>query len=147
MKKSAHGFTLIELLVVITVIAILSATGLAVFTGVQPKARNDARKADLDSISKTMEVHKTSSGYVALSSNQFANGKIPTDPIAGNVYCANDIASTLTGDPSVWDTNCPVNYGTIGVTIPPAGTSWKVCATLEAEGGASATVYCIKSAQ
>lgn len=142
-----HGFTLVELLVVITIIAVLSAIGLTVFNGVQPKARNDRRRADLDSISKALEVNKTSAGYIALADSQFANGKIPTDPIAGYVYCANDTVSTLTVDPAVWTTICPAGYGVVGTTNPPAGTSWKVCASLEAEGGGSPTVYCIKNAQ
>lgn len=156
MKKllPTKGFTLVELLVVITVIAILSAIGLAVFNGVQPRARNDARRADLGSISKALEVNKTNSSYVALADSQFATGKIPLKDPQGLVYCGNvtvnSTPSDITAVPTASVCTPSADYSPISTTVPvPAAgaTSWKICTWLESEGGNPAGVYCIKSAQ
>lgn len=144
--KSTKGFTLIELLVVISIIAVLSLIGIALFTGVQPKARNDRRRADLDAIVKALEVNKAPTGYIALANTQFNTGAIPTTDPQTYPYCANSTASSQPADPAIWTTTCPANYGTVG-TNPPAGTTWKVCASLEAEGAVPATVFCRVSSQ
>ncbi|MCR4324252.1 MAG: prepilin-type N-terminal cleavage/methylation domain-containing protein, partial [Candidatus Curtissbacteria bacterium] len=43
----SRGFTLIELMVVVTIISILTATGIASFTTAQSKSRDHKRKQDL----------------------------------------------------------------------------------------------------
>lgn len=96
---SAHkkGFTLIELLVVIAIIAILSIVGVVVFKGVTGKARDAARKADLDAISKAYEVKYTSTGsYQALANTDFAAGIIPKTPEGNDYPCAVGPASNCT---------------------------------------------------
>ncbi len=81
MKKTARGFTLIELLVVISIIAILSVIGMVVFTGVQKNARDAVKKADLNAMSKAMEVVYSSEGaYRALQPTDFASGSVPKTP-------------------------------------------------------------------
>ncbi len=55
MKKT--GFTLIELLVVITIISILTIIAVSQFNTAKIKARDTQRKADLDSVSKAVNMY------------------------------------------------------------------------------------------
>ena len=108
LPKTTHnpnGFTLVELLVVVAIIAILSVIGLAVFTGIQGRARDSKRKADIDEISKALEVHFANGSYPAVVGSWFANGATPANPTPnGAAYSG----------------------------IPPAATTtYTVCATLE----------------
>ncbi len=158
------GFTLIELLIVISIIAVLATIGFAVYSGlgVQAKSRNAARRADLDAISKALEVNKYvgQGNYLVLSASQFSNGAIPTKDPQSNEYCANTVASAQPADPSAplpWGATCSLittpasaaGYSTVGTTYPPTGTAWKICTYLEAEvnPAKAATVFCKLSAQ
>lgn len=151
--NNPKGFTLIELLVVISIIAILSIIGLVLYSGIQAKARNATRRADIDSIAKALELNKTSTGYISLATTQFANGVIPVLDPKAIVYCGNTTASTQPVDlTAATATDCTptageTGYSPISASIPPAGTSWKVCAWLEAEGATDAKAYCQASAQ
>lgn len=55
MTKSKYGFTLIELLIVIAILAILSTLGIGNFVSSRIKARDLSRKADLQTIAKSLE--------------------------------------------------------------------------------------------
>lgn len=93
MKK---GFTLIELLVVVTIIAILSAIGLSVFTNAQKKARDARRRADIVEIQNSMErafQDSVTAVYAAPLAANFAQGSVPTDPLAGAAY-SSSVANT-----------------------------------------------------
>lgn len=150
MKKSARGFTLIELLVVVAIIAVLSVIGLTLFTGIQNKARNDRRRADIDAIAKALEVNKTPTGYVVLASSQFTNGAIPASDPQGYPYCANHTADAQPADPAVWTTACPAagtTWDPVSSSAPPAGNKWKICTSLEAEGTTLAVAFCRTNAQ
>lgn len=138
------GFTLVELLVVITIIAILSAIGLVIFTNVQKGARDSKRKGDIDAIAVALEANKPQGGgdYIVLNDNQFTGGKIPEDPL--NIpYCANGSSTIPTGE--IGNSNCSstVGYTALDTSNPPAGSSWKICAYLENPAGA----YCKVNAQ
>ena len=60
MKK--NGFTLIELLVTITIISILTIIAVSQFNTAKIKARDTQRKADLDSVSKAVNMYYTDYG-------------------------------------------------------------------------------------
>ncbi len=77
------GFTLIELLVVISIIAILSTIGLAVFINVQKNARDAKRRQDLDAISKALTLYYNNAGFYP------PPGNVGT----GSFYCGITISS------------------------------------------------------
>lgn len=54
MKK---GFTLVELLVVIAIIGVLAAAVLVSLAGTRPKARDARRRADLQNVSKAIQLY------------------------------------------------------------------------------------------
>lgn len=94
--NKSKGFTLVELLVVISIIAVLSIIGLTVFTGVQKSARDAKRRADVDAISKAIEIHySTSTGYpTALDCTWFSSGGCSKDPQTGLDYTISPFTTT-----------------------------------------------------
>ena len=114
------GFTLVELLVVISIIAILSVLGISLFGGVQQKARDTQRRADINAIKAALEQRfdATSATYPSFStppvvngliSTWFANSEIPVDPVSS------------------------AHYQGIPLTTP--FKTFKICATMESAGG------------
>ncbi len=120
--NNPQGFTLIELMIVVAIIAVLSVIGVTVFGGIQKDSRNARRRADVDAISKALEVHlnqttnqyctAAAGSYCAPAVGWFAAGIIPVDPSTNAVY----------------------------PTSPAAGaTTYSICATLETPPGGT---YC-----
>lgn len=149
--KCSQGFTLVELLVVVAILAILMMVGAAVFSGTQKNARDTKRRADIEAISKAMEVKygSTPGQYAALTNDMFASGKVPEDPLTGQLGCG-------TVDPKTCD-YCkktvvgPCNWAAGGDTkvalgTPAIGTSYVVCANLE-QGTGTGNYFCLKSQQ
>lgn len=64
-----RGFTLVELLVVIAILAILSTLGVTNFQSARIKARDLARKSDLQTIAKSLETYINDHRSYPLSSN------------------------------------------------------------------------------
>jgi general secretion pathway protein G len=56
-KTNNKGLTLIELLVVIVILGILSVIGMGQFRNSQKKARDGARKADLENVSHALQLY------------------------------------------------------------------------------------------
>ncbi|EKD85385.1 MAG: hypothetical protein ACD_38C00035G0009 [uncultured bacterium] len=155
--NNPKGFTLIELLIVVTIIAVLSAIGYAVYAnlGLQAKSRNDRRKADIDAISKALEVNKIPEGnYAELDNAQFSNGIVPTDPGTSTSYCVTVTATNVTAsNPSAWgacSAVLPANeWSTVADAVPATTVQWKACAWLEAEVNPTkaAQTYCRRNSQ
>ncbi|MCL4366524.1 type II secretion system GspH family protein [Patescibacteria group bacterium] len=74
-----RGFTLIEMLVVIAVMGILAVMGIAIYSGIQQRARDSKRKADIDAIAKAYE-GKYLTQYQEITDGDFTSGSIPKDP-------------------------------------------------------------------
>lgn len=89
------GFTLIELLVVIAILSILSTLGVANFRTARIKALDAQRKADLQTIAKSLEAYVNDHrsypttdlpwGAALSSGTTVYATQIPTDP-AGHAY-------------------------------------------------------------
>ncbi|MBI2020274.1 prepilin-type N-terminal cleavage/methylation domain-containing protein [Candidatus Daviesbacteria bacterium] len=133
MKKylpKTSGFTLVELLVVVAIIAILAIIGIAIFSGLQPRARDATRKSDLEAISKAMETQyvESTAQYAALAATFFAGGTIPTDPLNGTTTCQSNTCKYCV---RTSNGNCTTTDTTVAAGQPPAGTSYRVCTNLE----------------
>lgn len=117
-NQSKKGFSLIELLVVISIIGILVAIGMASYTNIQQKARDSARRSDVQAIAQALEQYfadSDSQSYALIVPNTCAtalsdyfNGAFPSDPKTQASY------------------SCVVST---------TGDEFLVCADLEAGGG------------
>jgi len=58
----SQGFTFVELLVVVTIIAILTTIGVANYSVVNKKSRDNKRKADLEQIRAALEIYRSDVG-------------------------------------------------------------------------------------
>ena len=63
LKKRNQGFTIVELLIVIVVIGILALLVITTYSGIQQKARNTKRQADIKSIQTHVEAFFTQNSY------------------------------------------------------------------------------------
>lgn len=150
------GFTLVELLVVVSIIAILSVIGLAVYTNVQKNTRDGIRRVEINNLAKSIESTKdptaTNYTYTLANYNSDYPTNKPRDPLKSATspqYC---VASSAVADPTntTWaDTSvCPTapattwyfmvdSTGAYNTTdsqnkLISTGTRyWKVCARME----------------
>lgn len=63
LKKRSQGFTIVELLIVIVVIGILALLVITTYSGIQQKARNSKRSADVKSLQTQIEAFYQDKGY------------------------------------------------------------------------------------
>jgi general secretion pathway protein G len=76
-----HGFTIVELLVVIVVIAILASITIVAFRGIQGRARDSQRVADMSAIAKALEIYKSQFGdYPIAVGNSSGGWEISSNP-------------------------------------------------------------------
>ena len=67
-KRNQSGFTIVELLIVIVVIGILAALVVTTYGGIQAKARDSKRQADLQALQTQIEAfYATNSYYPSLA--------------------------------------------------------------------------------
>lgn len=121
-QLNLRGFTIVELLIVIVVIAILAAITIVAFNGVQSRARDAQRMADIKTIVKALELYKSTTGtYPNAVSTANASGwevsttgSSPTNFLAALVSSSSGVSKipvdpTNTGDPTSlnpsWNTN------------------------------------------
>ena len=138
-KKS--GFTLIELLVVISIIAILSAIGMTVFSGVQKGARDARRKGDIDAISKALEIYKSLNGLYPAGGWYFSDSANPWIPGLDNNYMvATPKDPTNTGGPPY---SGGYTYGYYASNYGATNGTWfMLVARLEAGNNADGQTQC-----
>lgn len=147
MSAQNKAFTLVELLVVISIIAILSIIGLAIYTNIQKNARDAKRQADIGTIANAMEANygKTTPGqYDALAATMFSAGTIPQDPINTNAVTTDSACPTVCkycfrqGTAVQTAAACANATAVISTSAGPTGGSanpyWSVCANLEGSG-------------
>ncbi|MBI2600065.1 type II secretion system protein [Candidatus Daviesbacteria bacterium] len=144
--SAPKGFTLIELLIIVSLITILSVIGMTVFGNMQKAPRDTRRKADINAIAKVLEVNRVTTGYPALSGTFFTSGNIPFDPQESR---PNEASQKGCGNPAINDNYsdrcwyCYKSSGQVGICGPSdywltdnrAGSSWTICANLEATPG------------
>lgn len=146
MKRNDLGFTLVELLVVIVILAILGTLTMVQYHGINAKARDSARRADIYAISTALEVNKKLEGYSPLQTNQFSSFQWG-DPL-GDVYCIGTGNLPDPGNTTAWGESCPSGFLAVAPGVP-AGSfqEWKVCAFLEMPGEGNPAVFCKTSRQ
>lgn len=88
--KQKRGFTLIELIVVITISLILTTIAMVSYTGVQARARDGRRIADVEKIRQALEMYRQKNSVYPTQSQLLASGYLkawPADP-RGASYAA-----------------------------------------------------------
>lgn len=76
MTKRAYGFTIVELLIVIVVIAILAATSVAAYAGIQNRANDTAVQQDLRNIAQKLQVYKAINGQYPAGTTQLGLAEV-----------------------------------------------------------------------
>jgi general secretion pathway protein G len=172
-KVPQRGFTLIELMVVISIMGILMAAGIVMFTNAQKKSRDAKRRADVDALAKAIEQYyqnngnyfRASAGANSTSANwtgtwqttlggYFPSGKLPLDPINDSTYNYEFRARLgADGPPATFCVGATLetpNGNCTAVTDPaiPAGTysdpGWGKCVFVTAGTG---TMHCAQYRQ
>ncbi len=142
----SQGFTLVELMIVISIMSTLVTIGFIQFNGVNTRARDSARKADLYEISTALEVNKIPTGYIPLQVNQFSSFQW-TGP-SGDSYCMSLSNLPDPADISSWGKDCPIGFFKVEPGAPGGSfLKWKVCTFLESPEDVDKRVFCRSSSQ
>lgn len=133
MKK---GFTLIELLVVVAIIGILTTIVSMSFSTVSSKARDGKRKADINSITKALDLYYNDNAYYPGAANSYGSYSL-TKTVASQGNGLNELVTasyftSLPADPKNGTGTCP--YYLYAGSDPTAGTrytNYQIFAILE----------------
>jgi prepilin-type N-terminal cleavage/methylation domain-containing protein len=79
LKKRNQGFTIVELLIVIVVIGILALLVITTYSGIQKKARNSKRQADLQAVQTQLEAFYQDKGYYPSRANMNLDSWLDTN--------------------------------------------------------------------
>lgn len=144
--RNQKGFTLVELLVVVGIIAILALVGITVYSNTLKSSRDTKRRADIQAIAKALEAHydTLNARYPALDNSWFQNpdgsGTKPSDPLSGD-------ATGCNGNPCIYCFKASGACIATDPTVNTVGSSFRVCANLEATNVNTSGTYCINSLQ
>lgn len=137
---------MVELLVVIVILAILVTLGVVQYWGINSRARDSARRADIYEISIALEAHKLQQSYTPLAVSQFSSFQW-ADP-SGDAYCISTGNPADPANTSAWGTTCPSGFDEVAPGVPAETfNSWKVCTFLELPAPPTANVFCRSSSQ
>ncbi|OGD62565.1 hypothetical protein A2160_05990 [Candidatus Beckwithbacteria bacterium RBG_13_42_9] len=135
------GFTFVELLVVITIIALLSAIGLANYRTVSQKTRDSKRKSDLEQIRAALEMYRSDQGQYPTITD------LPASFLTSCTGTLTSGAKTYM-DPIPCD---PKNTGSYQYTytpgaVPPLSYQLETTMEVDTSGGTcgSGLSYCVK---
>ena len=118
------GFTIVELLIVIVIIGILAAITIVAYNGIQNRAHNSKRAADLNNVSKALEViYATDNQYPLLVSTGVGGTNTCLSTPGWNCWGYTDATrfipssylGTMPQDPAFFDSqacNYPNGFGT-----------------------------------
>lgn len=156
-SSKPKGFTLIELLVVVAIIAVLSVMAFAIFSGVQSRARDARRRADVIAITKAYEAQKVAgtTTYPAPLLTWFAGSVVPTEIATDRNYILvySIVSGAVVALPGAWTAQTPAvnptaaagtTVATFSTTIPASITSFQACALLENPAN---TAFCVPNSQ
>lgn len=143
MHKRHSGFTIVELLIVIVIISILAAITIVSYSGIQKRAQNTARAAEMSQVTKLIDLYRASKGTDPDFTNGaklcigtgFPNGKC-RDFNGGLGYLESNKEATNMlsefGQPPT--THYPVK-GTVGpyIDVDPDGWGFYVVSFIQAE--------------
>lgn len=129
------GFTLIELLVVISIIGILSVIGLNSFGSARIKARDSARKTDLSTVSKALELYYNDLGEYPDDNGTGSIMGCGADAIEECTWGTSEFSNTTTGEIYIVklpeDSNSSYSYYYESFTVYGLNTSYQLYARLE----------------
>lgn len=85
----SNGFTLIEIMITISIIAVLAAVSISVFSNVQKSNRDQKRIRDLQSIKQALELYRSDNGaYPSVKDDLMTKylAAWPSDPVVSQSY-------------------------------------------------------------
>lgn len=122
--QKQRGFTLIELMVTVTVIAILAAVGMVVYSGVQKNARISKRVQDLAAFKLALETFKGTTGYYP--NVTAAQTFVCIESLTGVNTLTPNYMPVIPRDPSQSGTNNCYLYTSNGTGATLAATEYKL---------------------
>lgn len=131
------GFTLIELLIVMAIMGILSAIGIGNFQTARIKARDVARKSDLQSISKSLEAYVNDHRTYPLSD---IDGQIICDSTTQNACAWGEVFSDEKG--TIYSAKLPQDSAGFDYYYTSSdGSSYDIYAYLENSNDPAITTF------
>lgn len=97
LKKRDQGFTIVELLIVIVVIGILAALVITTYSGIQAKARNSKRSADMSSVQTQLEAYFTANQHYPSYADMSSSSWVTSNMKSLDQAALHDPSATATG--------------------------------------------------